>query len=72
MSDRPRCREAPQPLVAMFLDDWCNCGPLCKVKAPLAELDPHAYVPSTLHMGDCAVCGHRQGSAIHSPFRRHT
>jgi hypothetical protein len=38
--------------------------------APLAELEPHAYVPSAMHMGDCAVCGHLQGSAIHSPFRR--
>lgn len=35
-----------------------------------AELEPHAYVPSIIHMGDCAVCGHLQGAAIHSPFRR--
>jgi hypothetical protein len=34
------------------------------------ELEPHAYVPSTMHMGDCQVCGHLQGAAIHSPFRR--
>lgn len=38
--------------------------------APMAELDPHAYVPSAAHQGDCAVCGHLQGAAIHSPFRR--
>lgn len=35
-----------------------------------AELQPHAYAPSPAHMGDCAICGHLQGSAIHSPFRR--
>jgi hypothetical protein len=37
---------------------------------PVAELQPHAYVPSAMHMGDCQVCGHLQGAAIHSPFRR--
>ncbi len=39
---------------------------------PLAELEPHAYVPSltSAHMGECVVCGHLQGAAIHSPFRR--
>lgn len=39
-------------------------------KTPVAELDPHAYVPSAKHQGDCAVCGHLQGAAIHSPSRR--
>jgi uncharacterized small protein (DUF1192 family) len=29
------------------------------------QLKPHLYVPSTLHMGDCAVCGHLQHAAIH-------
>lgn len=29
------------------------------------HLEPHAYVPSPMHQGDCAVCGHVQGSAIH-------
>jgi hypothetical protein len=33
------------------------------------DLEPHAYAPSTLHMGDCSVCGNLQGSPIHSPFR---
>lgn len=33
-------------------------------------LEPHAYAPSVMHMGDCAICGHLQGDAIHSPFRR--
>jgi hypothetical protein len=36
---------------------------------PLIELEPHTYVPSTMHMGDCAICGHLQGSPIHSPLR---
>lgn len=36
---------------------------------PLSGLEPHHYAPSTLHMGDCAVCGHLQGAPIHSPFR---
>jgi hypothetical protein len=29
------------------------------------ELEPHAYVPSAMHMGDCQVCGHQQSAAIH-------
>jgi len=28
-------------------------------------LAPHAYSPSVMHMGDCAVCGHLQGAPIH-------
>jgi hypothetical protein len=31
---------------------------------PAAER--HAYVPSTLHMGDCAVCGHLQYEEVHT------
>ncbi len=34
-----------------------------------APTEPHAYAPSIMHMGDCSVCGHLQGDAIHSPFR---
>jgi hypothetical protein len=41
-----------------------------KAPKPLAVLEPHAYMPSAMHMGDCAICGHLQGSAIHSIFRR--
>jgi ribosomal protein L37E len=29
------------------------------------RIEPHRYLPSTLHMGDCAICGHLQGDAIH-------
>ncbi len=29
------------------------------------EVAPHEYVPSPMHMGDCAVCGHMQGADIH-------
>lgn len=29
------------------------------------EIKPHVYVPSALHMGDCAVCGHRHDASIH-------
>ena len=36
--------------------------------ADLAPVEPHAYVPSTMHMGDCMVCGHLQGSPLHSPI----
>lgn len=32
--------------------------------APVAR---HDYVPSAMHMGDCAVCGHVQEAAIHQP-----
>lgn len=39
-------------------------------RVPEGELEPHPYAPSALHMGDCAVCGHLQDAAIHSPFRR--
>lgn len=35
---------------------------------PLDKLEPHTYVPSAMHMGDCQVCGHLQGAPIHSPF----
>lgn len=31
----------------------------------LAPVAPHAYVPSAMHMGDCAICGHLQDAAIH-------
>ena len=37
--------------------------------ANVEPVEPHAYAPSTMHMGDCAVCGHLQGSPLHSPFR---
>jgi NTP pyrophosphatase (non-canonical NTP hydrolase) len=29
------------------------------------RLQPHRYVPSTLHMGDCRICGHLQNADIH-------
>jgi hypothetical protein len=28
----------------------------------LAAPEPHDYAPSTMHMGDCAICGH-----VHPP-----
>jgi hypothetical protein len=31
------------------------------------KVQPHTYVPSAMHMGDCAICGHLQGAAIHKP-----
>lgn len=31
----------------------------------LDELQPHAYVPSAMHMGDCQLCGHIRESPIH-------
>lgn len=37
---------------------------------PVCEIEPHLYVPSATHMGDCAICGHLQGAPHHSPFRR--
>jgi hypothetical protein len=36
---------------------WDCCGRLF--------LERHHYVPSYVHMGDCAVCGHVQESKIH-------
>lgn len=33
------------------------------------EIKPHNYVPSAMHMGDCAVCGHIQNATIHRPWR---
>lgn len=35
----------------------------------IASVEPHAYAPSIMHMGDCSICGHLQGDAIHSPIR---
>jgi hypothetical protein len=29
------------------------------------RVEPHAYWPSILHMGDCAVCGNVQESELH-------
>ena len=29
---------------------------------------PHDYHPSTLHMGDCSVCGHLQRDPLHVPI----
>lgn len=29
-------------------------------------LEPHIYVPSAVHMGDCAICGNLQNSPIHA------
>ena len=34
-------------------------------------VEPHDYVPSILHMGDCAICGHLQGDAIHQKEAHH-
>lgn len=31
----------------------------------VGKVKPHAYVPSTMHMGDCAICGHVQTSQLH-------
>src|SRR5262249_40233021 len=28
-------------------------------------LEPHDYVPSIMHQGDCAICGHIQEAPIH-------
>lgn len=30
-----------------------------------AELQPHAYAPSAMHMGDCSICGHTRDASIH-------
>lgn len=38
---------------------------LDKLTEQAAEIKPHAYVPSAAHMGDCAVCGHLQETAVH-------
>jgi hypothetical protein len=45
-------------------------GPIVP-KAPAAAeqvtaIEPHAYVPDFLHMGDCGVCGHLQDAPIHA------
>lgn len=29
------------------------------------QMHLHHYVPSTIHMGDCDVCGHLQDSPLH-------
>lgn len=33
---------------------------------PTEEVKPHQYIPSTIHMGDCAICGHVQEAPIHN------
>lgn len=45
-------------------------GTVIPLPLPLDELEPHSYVPSATHMGDCRICGHLQGAAIHSRLRR--
>lgn len=67
-----------EPTVGLCLDHGvCGCDLGAAIapeqSAPKkieAELDRHAYVPSMVHMGDCQICGHLQGAAIHSIFRR--
>lgn len=34
------------------------------------RIRPHTYIPSYQHMGDCAVCGHGQGSLLHQNPKR--
>lgn len=37
---------------------------------PVSEVQPHHYVPSAMHMGDCDVCGHTQQSPMHLHMRK--
>lgn len=37
-----------------------NTGP-----HPDPTLEPHDYTPSTLHMGDCDICGHLRDAPHH-------
>lgn len=38
----------------------------CPYRSELVgKVKPHAYVPSIMHMGDCAICGHMQISPLH-------
>jgi hypothetical protein len=60
------------PSLAMQRHDptWEAWKTLCDTfaarrKAGVAPVEPHDYVPSTMHMGDCAVCGHLQESPNH-------
>lgn len=38
----------------------------CCPERKMWKLEPHAYAPSIMHMGDCSICGHLQSAAIHS------
>jgi hypothetical protein len=31
-----------------------------------AEMHPHTYAPSPIHMGDCFICGHLRDDPIHT------
>lgn len=39
--------------------------PLPFEQQQVTPVEPHDYVPSTMHQGDCAVCGHIQDAPIH-------
>lgn len=65
-------KSEPMPSVGAAVDAWIAHVLDVLLPAPpivaeaKGELKPHAYAPSAMHMGDCAVCGHVQSAAIHS------
>lgn len=65
----PRPRFTSVPVVAGIRKASARGGAGPMSEPPFDELEPHYYAPSAMHMGDCMVCGHLQGSPIHSPFR---
>jgi hypothetical protein len=50
--------------LALRTNAYSSAGEAAEVKAR----QPHAHVPSAMHMGDCAICGHVQDAPIHSGF----
>jgi hypothetical protein len=48
---------------------WKKLGDVFTARrmANVVPVEPHYYAPSTMHMGDCAVCGHLQESPLHLP-----
>ena len=44
----------------------CHAGKLdCSWPACICPARPHSYVASTIHMGDCAICGHVEDDWLH-------
>lgn len=49
---------------------WCYEASLRRQREMVVS--PHIYRPSSLHMGDCSICGHTRQSPVHDTGERLT
>ena len=58
----------PDGRMTPIVDEMLPLAIAAARKADLARVgpvEPHDYVPSAMHMGDCMICGHLQNAPIH-------